>query len=182
LAAACDAGNFDAANAMWGNTIRTFIRIVVARNDGGTGDPTTGTVVRFVTNKPNSAADTFTFSTAGYQPEASTDLAKQDIAKINVFPNPYFGANVEELKTLEHFVRFTHLPSKATLRIFTLAGELVRTLNHDNNTQFETWNLENFANIPVASGMYIVHVDCGTLGQKVLKLALIMAEERMRQF
>lgn len=133
-------------------------------------------------SKPNSAADVFSFTTAGIGVEKSDAYSKADVAKINVFPNPYFGNNVEETRALEHFVRFTHLPPKATLRIFNLAGELVCTIEHDNNTQFETWNLQNYASIPVASGMYIVHVDCGNLGQKVLKLALIMTEERLRQY
>jgi len=183
FAAALDAGNTAAADNMWGMVYdRSFARIVLARNDGGTGLPVNGTVIRFVTNKPNSAADEFAFSTAGFQPKSGTDLEKADIARINVFPNPYFGANVEETRALDHFVRFTHLPPTATIRIYTLAGELVQTLNHSNQTQFETWNLQNMASIPVASGMYIAHIDCGKLGEKVLKLALIMAEERLRQY
>jgi hypothetical protein len=180
---ACDSGNFEAANLMWNAVYNVaFMRIVVARDDGGTGDPGIGTVVRFLTNKPNRPGDAFTFSTAGFEPETGVDSAKEDVLKINVFPNPYFGANAEETRTLDHFVRFTHLPPRAILRIYTLSGELVRTLEHGNGTQFETWNLQNYADIPVASGMYVVHVDCGSLGQKVLKLALIMAEERLRQY
>jgi hypothetical protein len=132
--------------------------------------------------KPNSDTDVFAFSTNGKGAQASDAYSMEDVKKINVFPNPYFGANVEEIRALDHFVRFTHLPPTATIRIYTLAGELVRTLNHSNQTQFETWNLQNMASIPVASGMYIAHVDCGKLGEKVLKLALIMAEERLRQY
>jgi len=133
-------------------------------------------------SKPNSSGDVFSFSTAGKGAEAGEVYSKEDIAKINVFPNPYFGANLEETKTLQHLVRFTHLPPTATLRVYTLSGELVRTLNHTSGTQFEEWNLQNEYQIPVASGMYIVHVDCGKLGEKVLKMAVLAAEERLRQF
>jgi len=131
---------------------------------------------------PNGSTDAFTFSTSGKGAEASDAYSKEDVAKINVFPNPYFGANVEETRTLQHFVRFTHLPPTATLRVYTLAGELIRTLNHTDGTQFQEWNLENNYQIPVASGMYIVHVDCGNLGEKVLKMAVLMVEERLRQY
>jgi hypothetical protein len=59
---------------------------------------------------------------------------------------------------------------------------LIRTLEHNDGTQFEEWNLENGYQIPVASGIYIVHMDCGALGERILKVALIMTEERMRQY
>lgn len=133
-------------------------------------------------SKPNSETDEFVFTTQGIGIDQSLANSKKDIKKINVFPNPYFGANVEERRTTEHFVRFTHLPNKATIRIYTLAGELVRTIEHNNPTQYEEWNLLNDYDIPVASGMYIVHVDCGSLGEKILKLALIIPEERLRQY
>jgi len=133
-------------------------------------------------SKPNSEADEFLFSTQGIGAEKALAYSKEDVKKINVYPNPYFGANVEERRTLQHFVRFTHLPPTATIRIYTLAGELVRTIEHINQTQYEEWNLLNDYDIPVASGMYIVHVDCGKLGEKILKLALIIPEERLRQY
>jgi len=133
-------------------------------------------------SKINTSKDVFTFSTKDIRADINVMYAKEDVKRINVFPNPYFGANVEEVRTLQHFVRFTHLPPKAALRIYTLAGELVRTLQHDDGTQFEEWDLQNEFDIPVASGIYLVHIDCGVLGEKVLKVALIMAEERLRQF
>ena len=137
----------------------------------------------FVTYKLNTTQDRFEFSTKGLTPVENDSLARLDIEKINVFPNPYFGSQAEEMDPLEHFVRFTHLPpGNTTIRIYTLAGELVRTLKHENGSQFEEWNLQNEFHIPVASGMYIVHIDCADLGEKILKLALIIPEERLRQY
>ena len=190
-AAALEAGDTGAADYMWGMTYaRPYARIVIGNYDNYL-DPDTyppdipadGTIFRFISNKSNQPDDVFAFSTAGLDPTSSDALAKDDIKKINVFPNPYFGANVEEVQPLVHFVRFTHLPKTGvTLRIYNLAGDLVRTIEHDNNTQFEEWNLQNTFDIPVASGMYIVHVDCGELGEKILKLALILPEERLRAY
>jgi len=138
--------------------------------------------MKIYASKPNSDKDVFTFSTNGKGAVKTFAYSKEDIAKINVFPNPYFGANIEETRTLQHFVRFTHLPPTATIRVYTLAGELIRTLQHTDGSQFEQWNLQNDFSIPVASGMYIVHVDCGKMGERVLKMAVLMAEERLRQF
>ena len=50
--------------------------------------------------------------------------AKQEVEKINVFPNPYYGANPQELNKYQRFVTSPTLPQKATLKIFNLAGQL----------------------------------------------------------
>ena len=131
--------------------------------------------------RPNVVADVFSFTTAGQYGIDNTENQVADVEKINVFPNPYFGGNTEEITGLQHFIRFTHLPEECTIRIFNLAGELVRTLEH-TETQFEEWNMQNEWDIPVASGMYIAHVDCGALGEKVLKMAIITAAERLRNY
>ncbi|MDO8340842.1 MAG: hypothetical protein Q7T59_02630, partial [Candidatus Woesebacteria bacterium] len=66
-----------------------------------------------------SSVDKYTFSTKGSS--FSTSLAAEQVDKINVFPNPYYGVNTEELNKYNRFVTFTHLPTKATIRIFNLA-------------------------------------------------------------
>ena len=125
--------------------------------------------------------DAFTFSTT--QATTSTAQAKADVSRINVFPNPYYAFNPLEISRTSRFVRFNHLPQKATIRIFNLAGQLVRTLQKDTPSQFFDWNLANEDNFPVASGMYIVHVDMPDLGAtKVLKVAIIQEQEVPNNF
>ncbi|MGA9406577.1 MAG: T9SS type A sorting domain-containing protein, partial [Bacteroidota bacterium] len=123
----------------------------------------------------NSPAVTFSFKTV-----APTDNAvdqKADIAKINVFPNPYFGFNRLEADKYDRWVRFTHMPTKATIRIFNLAGILVRTLVKNDVTQYTDWDLLNEHKLPVAAGMYIAYIDCGSLGTRTLKLAIIPEQQ-----
>ena len=129
--------------------------------------------------KPNTSHDVFSFSTHGLKPAQTEDLAKEAVQKINVFPNPYLGGQVEERHALEQFVRFTHLPQHATIRIYSLLGDLVRKLEHDGSEPYEEWDLRNYSNIQVGSGVYLVHVDCGSLGEKVLKLAVVLPEEQL---
>jgi hypothetical protein len=100
------------------------------------------------------------------------------LAKINVFPNPYLGSSGRERFLRQTFVTFTNLPRKCKIRIFTLNGDLVRVIDRDNpNSSLEDWNLRNDYNIPVASGMYLVHIET-EFGNKVLKLGVIMRQER----
>ena len=138
--------------------------------------------IRFYTTKPNSPADVFEFTAPSVV--VDPNLAKEDVEKINVFPNPYYGINSQELNKYQRFVTFNHLPSKATLRIFNLAGQLVRTIEKaDPNSQFERWTLTNESDLPVASGLYIVHVDMPDLGTtKVLKVAIIQEQQILDRF
>ena len=138
--------------------------------------PEEGTIFRMVTTKPNAATDVFTIDTDS----AKTATVAYDPKEINVWPNPYFAYNPEERTPLERQVTFTHLPEDgtATIRVFNLAGELVRKMVHNDGTQYEVWNLTNNFNIPVASGMYIAHIETAS-GDKLLKIAVIQPEERI---
>lgn len=105
-------------------------------------------------------------------------LIKEQISKINVFPNPYFANNRAETNIYQRFVTFTNLPQKATIRVINLAGERVKTINHDNTSGFERWDLRNESGLPVASGMYIAFIEIPDAGTTTLKLAVIQPEER----
>ena len=143
--------------------------------------PEDGTVFRYVTNKPNTSTDTFAFTTAA--PVANRSIAEQDVELVNVYPNPYYAFNPQEPDRFNRFVTFSHLPNKATLRIFNLGGIQVRQLNKDDDAQFLNWDLRNENNLPVASGMYVVHIDMPDLNkEKVLKLYVIQGEEILRFF
>lgn len=149
--------------------------------------PETGTVFKIITTKPNvptsgTTGDKFTF-TAPSVITGNTDLAMQEVDKINVFPNPYYGVNPREVNKYQRYVTFSHLPQKATLRVFNLAGQLVRVLQKDSPSQFTTWDLLNDSSFPVASGLYIVHIDMPDLGTtKVIKLAVIQEQQLLDHF
>jgi hypothetical protein len=132
-------------------------------------------------NKVNSIADVFTFSTP--KPSYDNELAKLDLEKINVFPNPYYGYQYRETAPNNKYVTFSHLPEKAVIRIFDLSGVLVRTINHNSTNQFETWDLQNDNNYPVASGVYIVYIDLPDFGKsKILKLAIINEQQMLKVY
>lgn len=138
--------------------------------------PETGTVFRIITTKPNSSDDSFTITAPPVT--ASPELAEADAERVNVFPNPYIGYNPQEANKYERFVTFTHLPANATMRVFNLAGVLVRTLKKEGGGQFFQWNLQNEDGFPVAAGMYIVYIDMPDVGKtKILKLGVIPEQQ-----
>jgi len=144
---------------------------------------TTGDVINVnYANPMQIGIDSYTFS-PGTASFANLDKAREETERINVFPNPYYGVNSEELNKYNRFVTFSHLPTKATIRIFNLAGVLVKTIEKDNLDQFERWDLLNQNGLPVASGLYIVYIELPDLGTtKILKAAIIQEQQILDRF
>ena len=111
----------------------------------------------------------------------SSTLAKSrgDLEKIRVVPNPYYGYNSSQTSTTDRFVTFRRLPERCTIKIYTLSGDLIRTLEKSNTESTMRWNLRNLESIPVASGMYIALIDADVIGQRIIKLAIFTPEERL---
>ncbi|HQQ84349.1 MAG TPA: hypothetical protein PKV46_00365 [Candidatus Marinimicrobia bacterium] len=127
----------------------------------------------------NTVNDVFSFKA----PDAANvekAYLKEDLKKINVFPNPYYGYHSGEMNIFERWVRFTFLPEKCTIKIFDLSGHLVRELEkNDATTPFMDWDLKNHYGLPVASSVYIYHVEVPGVGEKVGKLAVFTPNERL---
>ncbi len=85
-------------------------------------------------------------------------VAKDAMELINVVPNPYYGYSSYETNQLDNRVKITNLPTMATISIFTVSGTLVRKLKKDDKLTSIDWDLKNDYGIPVASGLYVIHV------------------------
>ncbi len=109
----------------------------------------------------------------------SSTLATTELNNIRVVPNPYYGYNDLETSTYNRFVSFRHLPTKCKIKIYTIDGVLIRTLNKDDQSSQMNYDLKNSEAVPIASGLYIVLIDVPGVGQKVMKLAVFTAEERI---
>ena len=125
--------------------------------------------------------DEFEYTTVA--PSFSADRAREDVSKVNVFPNPYYGVNEAETSRHRRFVTFSHLPSRAVIRVFDLSGNLVRTLHKDDPDPFFQWDLNNYNVLPVASGFYIAHIEMPEIGTtRILKLAIIQEQQFLENF
>jgi len=136
--------------------------------------------LRIYTTKPFNRVDQITFS---IDPASiNNDLAKSDLDKIKVVPNPYVVTHVAESRLSstqtsgrgEREIRFTRIPPGSKISIFTVRGELVKTLNHDDLFVGDVyWNLRTEENLDVAFGVYVFVVDAPGIGTKISKFALI---------
>jgi hypothetical protein len=120
-------------------------------------------------------SDVWSFSTQGLERTIDSEKAKLDVQRINVAPNPLYAQNPATVNQ-PLFVTFNGLPPSAVIRIFNVAGQAVRTLRKEDDSQFLRWDLRNERGLAVASGIYIAHIDMSALGTKILKLAIIQEE------
>jgi hypothetical protein len=148
--------------------------------EGDTIPPAEGDVFYISTTRPFTVEDEYRFTTTGSRIE--TEKAESDLENIAVVPNPYVATNVIEPLDRQNprdrgprRLYFNHLPQECTIRIFTVTGELVQTLEHhsDIDDGKEFWDLTTQDNFPIAYGVYIYHVDAGELGTKIGRFAVI---------
>jgi len=143
--------------------------------------PQDGDSFLLIANHVNTSADQFTFTVPGT--DESTELAEEAVKLVNVYPNPYYGVNEAETSQYNHFVTFSHLPQKATIRIYDLSGTQVRTLEKDDPDQYLEWDLTNHNELPVASGLYIAHIEMPDLNKnKILKFAIVQEQQFLENF
>ena len=94
---------------------------------------------------------------------------------INVVPNPYYAYSKYEANKLDNRIKITNLPMECTVSIYSLNGVLVRQYVRSNDpTTSLDWDLKNHNNVPIAGGVYIIHVDVPEVGEKILKWFGIM--------
>ncbi|WP_218837990.1 hypothetical protein, partial [Candidatus Methanoperedens nitratireducens] len=85
------------------------------------------------------AYDRFTYSTTARTVASKSDV-KRALKDIKVVPNPFYKYSTYETN-FDKLIKFTNLPDVCTIKIFTVAGDLIRTLKHNpssNNDRINT--------------------------------------------
>ena len=102
---------------------------------------------------------------------------------IRVVPNPYYAHSSFEQNQFSRRVRFVNMPAVCAVRIYNLAGQLVRTLEkNDASTSVLDWDIETRNRLPVGSGVYIYHVATPGGADVVGRLVVFMEKERLNNF
>jgi hypothetical protein len=161
-----------------GRYVRTW-RVDIAYTTLGAPLESSGTF-NIITFKPFNQNDSFFFTMQGAK--IDNELGKEQLDKIKVVPNPYVVTHAGEQRLLstqtsgrgEREIRFTYVPPGSKISIFTVRGELVRTLYAESLYVGDVyWNLRSEENIDVAFGIYVFVVDAPNIGTKIGKFALI---------
>lgn len=95
------------------------------------------------------------------QPSPRTVSAAPLLGKVSVVPNPFNPADVANRQQFgaESRISFINLPSPATVRIFTAAGDLVKVIENQDDNGAEDWDLKNGNGEDVVGGIYLFQVE-----------------------
>ncbi|MCF8353151.1 MAG: hypothetical protein K9H48_01800 [Melioribacteraceae bacterium] len=103
----------------------------------------------------------------------------ETVGKVAVVPNPYRGDVAYQNYSppwerppsgriwmeQDRRIQFINLPSRCEIKIYTLAGDLVYEIHHDDpNRGYEDWNLTSRVGQAIASGIYLYTVEDLTNG------------------
>jgi len=119
-------------------------------------NPTVGDVYTIEGPLMNSPDDVFSFAADGVN-DARIAAA---LSNIKVVPDPYYAyATQWEATPGESNIQFQNLPERCTIRIYTLSGDLIKTLEHIDGSGTQEWNLQTDTQRLIVSGIYIYHVE-----------------------
>jgi hypothetical protein len=121
------------------------------------------------------------FYTQGFVPS-------QKLGEVLVVPNPYrgdvyytdgngFEGRESEWTLYKRQIKFIHLPAQATIRVYTVSGDVIATINHDetrpgSKSGEESWLLFSESGRELASGLYVFSVESG-YGRQVGKFVIM---------
>jgi hypothetical protein len=128
----------------------------------------------------------YTFNTSSIATgQNNQSVSTSQLDEINVVPNPYFAYDDYERNQLDNRIKIVNLPNRCVVTIFDMSGTVIRQFNVDKtgivlprgstaglNTDAKTsldWDLKNFAGIPIAGGVYLIHVKADGLGERTIK-------------
>ena len=114
------------------------------------------------------------------------DEVQQGAMEVIVYPNPYllsggyrndgFEGRTDQDRPPDRTreIHFANLAPECTIKIFTLDGDLVREIQHDDGTTHETWDMISRNTQMVVTGLYYWTVESSFGETQIGKLAIIM--------
>lgn len=152
-------------------------------------NPQPGDTLKLFTTKPFSSNDEFRFRMEPENvPVVSADSARKELDKIKVVPNPYVVSSPYEPRITntnrqqQHELHFTHIPVPSKLRIFTISGTLVESIDIEQGDprlvggQYGgtyIWDMLTKDNLELSYGVYIYYIKAPGVGETTGKFAVI---------
>ena len=116
-----------------------------------------------------------TLESGSHRRSGAASAAAGPVESFDIYavPNPYvFGDPDRHFGLSDPYrIEFRNLPVRASIRIYTIAGDLVKTIHHGpdergNISGTAVWDQRTDSGLLVAPGMFIFHVQSATEGLK----------------
>jgi len=109
-------------------------------------------------------------------PDIPPDIDIPDALEVIVYPNPFKpNSNLEHTNIIFSVVKSdTKLPKNTIIRIYTIAGELVKMFKVENDVDQVCWDAKDDAGNELSSGIYIYYITTPISNKKYNgKLAIV---------
>lgn len=144
-------------------------KIVIETMGGPFGFPLPGAKVTFKVSDTQIAQD---------------QLTDTDLDRVLIVPNPYVITHVGQKSSYDAKIYFTRLPKECTIKIYTVAGDLIRTIHHiDQDGTFrygmDVWDLLSDNRQRAVSQGLIAVIETPNGAQTVKKFAIVVGGARI---
>lgn len=119
---------------------------------------------------------------------ANNDYSKGQLDKIKVVPNPFYISHEAQKSAYDTKLYFTKLPSKCTIDIYTVTGDLVRSINHeelggaqyhDYTTSMDVWDLYSSNAQRVQSQTFVAVITTPNGEKSSVKFTVLVGSTRL---
>lgn len=121
---------------------------------------------------------------SGAEPEEKKYTDKQ-MDQIQIVPNPYFITHQGVRSPYDSQIYFTKLPEECTIDIYTVTGDLIRSIKHDNRAgnkdrhAVEVWDLLSSNRQRVESQVMIAVITSPNGAQTIKEFAVVVGGYRL---
>ncbi|MFN4111500.1 MAG: hypothetical protein ACK4G1_04450, partial [Ignavibacteria bacterium] len=139
----------------------TFNGINVRFEFNSQNPPTRGNVFSFETVKPISPNITDAYRFTIKPSRIEKKKIAEGLNRIKVVPNPYIVSSLFEPEFGElrreplRQLQFINLPNQCTIYVFTLDGDLIKTIHHNSYNGTAIWDLRTDGGREISSGIYL---------------------------
>ncbi|MBK9246850.1 MAG: hypothetical protein IPM69_01740 [Ignavibacteria bacterium] len=158
-------------NYVWNKDFQKGDKIAFRVVGGALGLPLPGAKIaaKVITSVPNVA-----------------DYTDEMLDQVKIVPNPYYVTEQSQRSPYDAKIRFTKLPKQCTIKIYTITGELLRTIEHNETTSpepdkyaMEPWDLLTTNRQRAASQTLVAEISTPNGAKSIQKFSLIVGGFRL---
>ncbi len=132
--------------------------------------PSQGDQFTILTHKPFRKEIRYEFST---KKASYTNTGNVDLKKIRAVPDPYIVSNEYETSQFGKRLMFNNLPNECKISIYTVAGDFIDELYHNDSRGFDFWDMRTYNDQYIAYGLYVFVVKLPDGQEHVGKFLII---------